>query len=56
MNRIIGLVLWGAACLAPLSALAMPNEFAQEGLLLDANGLPLQGRHSVAVRFYNVAN
>ena len=56
MSRIIGLLLWGAACLAPLAALAMPNEFAQEGLLLDANGLPLQGRHSVAVRFYNAAN
>ena len=48
------LSLW-AALSAPSLAWALPNELAQEGLLIDAQGNPLQGRHSVRVRFYDVA-
>ena len=44
-----------AALLAPLPALALVNEIAQEGILIDAQGNPLQGQHSIRFRLYDAA-
>ncbi len=41
--------------LAPVAAQALPNQFAQEGILLDANGDPLEGARTVRVRLYAAA-
>jgi hypothetical protein len=41
------------ALVLPGVAWALPNEIFQEGLLLDRNGLPLQGAHDLRFRFYD---
>ncbi|MCB9547808.1 MAG: hypothetical protein H6706_18455 [Myxococcales bacterium] len=44
------LIAW--AFLLPSVAWGLPDEFTQEGLLVDANGAPLVGAHDLTVRFY----
>jgi hypothetical protein len=39
----------------PGLARALPNQFAQEGLVLNAAGDPLEGRHDIRVRLYDEA-
>jgi hypothetical protein len=38
----------------PSVAFALPNEIAQEGLILDGNGLPFEGAHDIRIRLYPV--
>ena len=48
----------GLASLASLwvtSAAALPNEFAQEGLLVTQDGDPVQGAHTIRVRLWNAS-
>ncbi|MCB9547804.1 MAG: hypothetical protein H6706_18435 [Myxococcales bacterium] len=48
------LIAW--AFLLPAVAWGLPDEFTQEGLLVDANGAPLAGAHDLTVRFYAAAD
>ncbi len=43
------------ALLAPAAAWALPDHILQEGLLLDADELPLEGQHRLRVRLYPTA-
>ena len=51
--------LGGACALAmlvlPTESRALPNEMAQEGLLLDAQGVALEGQHTLTVALYAAA-
>ncbi|MGK0361379.1 MAG: hypothetical protein ACI9U2_003697, partial [Bradymonadia bacterium] len=38
--------------LVPTFAAALPNEFTQEGLLIDAQGRALEGAHAITARIY----
>ncbi|MCA9541542.1 MAG: hypothetical protein KC620_21740, partial [Myxococcales bacterium] len=44
-----------AVCALPGRARAVPDYFVQEGLVIDARGVPLAGVHSVRVRLYGAA-
>ena len=39
----------------PGVSLGLPNQFVQEGLLVDRNGAPLDGAHSITLRLYAAA-
>ena len=43
--------LFGALCSAPIAA-AVPLSFTQQGRVVGASGLPLEGSHSVAFALY----
>lgn len=45
----------GVGVLAGGPAHALPDEFAQEGLLIDDDGLPMEGRHQITVRLFAAA-
>ena len=55
--RAAALGLWVGAglLLAGGPAQALPDEYAQEGLVLDVDGLPMEGRHQITVRLYAAA-
>lgn len=38
----------------PMTAAALPNHVAQEGLVLDAEGRPIEGVHTIRARLYDV--
>lgn len=42
----------GAALGWPLAAAALPNEFMQEGVLIDGDGIPMAGSHDITIRLY----
>lgn len=53
MRRVMMMVF---ALLAgwPLGAAALPDHFVQEGLVLDGEGRPIEGEHTVRVRLYPI--
>lgn len=51
-TRIFGAVI---ACCLPLMSSAVPLQFTHQARLLDADGVPINGDHSVEVRLYDVA-
>jgi hypothetical protein len=52
----IAAILLSLAALVPTTASALPNQFMQEGLLLDGEGLPMEGRISIRLRLYDAQN
>ncbi|MGK0358684.1 MAG: hypothetical protein ACI9U2_000977 [Bradymonadia bacterium] len=52
MRRLIRWVAMAAVLSLPAVSAALPNEFVQEGLIIDAQGRALAGAHDIVMRLY----
>ena len=54
VGQKLGILLW--CVIVSTSAWALPNQFVQEGLLLDSQGQVLNGNHRIVIKLYGTVD